>query len=216
MMHVHKITYNPFFENTFIISDETNECVIIDPGCWTKSEREDLKVYVEKNELKPVKLLNTHCHLDHVFGNFFVAEEWGLELGIHEKDLPTLNSVPNYATLYGFRGYQLSPEPSYFINEGDKIKFGNSELDVLFGPGHAPGHIAFYSIEEKFVVNGDILFLGAFGRYDLPGGDFNTLKKTIQEKMFKLPEDMTVYCGHGPETTIGREKMANPINMMMI
>jgi hydroxyacylglutathione hydrolase len=214
MMRVHKITYNPFQENTYIISDETNECVIIDPGCYTKKEQEHLLLYVEENQLKPVKLLNTHCHIDHVLGNYFVHKQWDLELGMHEDDLVTLKNIPNYASLYGFEGYQLSPEPSYYINEGDKVAFGNSELEVLFGPGHAPGHIAFYSIEDNFVVNGDILFQGSFGRVDLPGGDFQTLKKTILEKMFKLPENMTVYCGHGPETEIGIEKKSNPIQWM--
>ena len=159
-------------------------------------------------------MLNTHCHIDHVLGNYFVAKEWGLELGMHEADVMTLKNIPNYAELYGFGGYQLSPDPAYFINEGDVVEFGNSSLDVLFGPGHAPGHIAFYSIEEKFIINGDILFQGSFGRVDLPGGDFQTLKKTILEKMFALPDDMLVYTGHGPETTIGSEKRTNPINYM--
>jgi hydroxyacylglutathione hydrolase len=214
MMHVHKLTYNPFQENTYIVSDDTHECVIIDPGCYFREEQEHLLMYVQKNELKPVKLINTHCHIDHVLGNYFVSKEWQLELGIHEADIPTLTSIPNYASLYGFEGYQLSPDPSYFIKEGDKIRFGNSELDVLFGPGHAPGHLAFYSLEDDFVINGDILFQGSFGRVDLPGGDFQTLKSTILDKMFNLPETMTVYCGHGPETTIGQEKATNPIRVM--
>ncbi|MCB9222802.1 MAG: MBL fold metallo-hydrolase [Crocinitomicaceae bacterium] len=215
-MQVHKLTYNPFQENTYIISDETNECVIIDPGCYSREEQDHLKLYVANNELKPVKLINTHCHIDHVLGNYFVSKEWGLDLGMNEHDIPTLTSIPNYAGLYGFEGYQLSPEPSYFINEGDKVTFGNSELDVIFGPGHAPGHLAFYSLVDDFVINGDILFQGSFGRVDLPGGDFQTLKQTILEKMFRLPETMTVFCGHGPETTIGQEKATNPINWMQM
>lgn len=214
MMRVHKLTYNPFQENTYVIADETNECIIIDPGCYERHEQEHLKQFINENNLKPVKLLNTHCHIDHVLGNYFVAKEWGLELGMHEADVITLKNIPNYAELYGFGGYQLSPDPAYFITEGDVVEFGNSSLDVLFGPGHAPGHIAFYSIEEKFIINGDILFQGSFGRVDLPGGDFQTLKKTILEKMFALPNDMLVYTGHGPETTIGSEKRTNPINYM--
>lgn len=213
-MRVHKLTYNPFQENTYIVSDETNECIIIDPGCYTREEQDHLKVYVENEELKPVKLINTHCHIDHVLGNYFVSKHWNLELGMHEDDLTTLKNIPNYAAVYGFEGYQLSPEPTYFLNDGDKVTFGNSELDVLFGPGHAPGHIALYSEDDNFVINGDILFQGSFGRVDLPGGDFQTLKRTIIDKMFNLPESMTVYCGHGPETTIGHEKRTNPINWM--
>ena len=211
MIKVHKLTFNPFSENTYILSDETNECAIIDPGCYAAEEREYLKAYIEENGLNPVALWNTHCHLDHVFGNFFVANEWGLELGMHELDLPTLNNMPIAANMYGIGGYQISPEPSYFIKEGENIKFGNSELEVLFTPGHAPGHVVFYSAEDKFVINGDVLFQGSYGRYDLPGGDFNTLKKSITEVMFSLPEDTVVYTGHGPETTIGAEKNTNPI-----
>ncbi|UKN01873.1 MBL fold metallo-hydrolase [Paracrocinitomix mangrovi] len=211
MIKVHKLTFNPFQENTYILSDETNECVIIDPGCYDRSEQVYLKSYIEENGLKPVKLLNTHCHIDHVLGNYFVSKEWDLELGMHEADLVTLHNIPNYAELYGFGGYQISPDPTYYINEGDKVTFGNSTLEVLFGPGHAPGHIAFYSLEDDFIINGDILFQGSFGRTDLPGGNFQILKDTIVNKMFNLPESMTVFTGHGPETKIGYEKMTNPI-----
>jgi len=211
MIKVHKLTYNPFQENTYILSDETNEAVIIDPGCYERAEQNHLVQYIEANNLKPVMLINTHCHIDHVLGNSFVATRYNLPLGIHKDDLITLNSIPNYAHLYGFDGYQLSPEPAYFLEEDQEIKFGNSALKIIFGPGHAPGHVAFFSEADKFVINGDILFSGSFGRVDLPGGNFQTLKKTILDKMFALPEDTLVYCGHGPETTIGVEKKTNPI-----
>jgi hydroxyacylglutathione hydrolase len=211
MIKVHKLTYNPFQENTYILSDDSHEAVIIDPGCYERAEQNHLVHYIEANNLKPVMLINTHCHIDHVLGNAFVAGEYNLPLGIHKEDLITLNSIPNYAHLYGFDGYQLSPEPAYFLAEGQEIKFGNSALKIIFGPGHAPGHVAFFSAEDKFVINGDILFKGSFGRVDLPGGNFQILKKTILEKMFALPDDTIVYCGHGPETTIGDEKKTNPI-----
>jgi hydroxyacylglutathione hydrolase len=211
MIKVHKLTYNPFQENTYILSDETNEAVIIDPGCYERAEQNHLVQYIEANNLKPVMLINTHCHIDHVLGNSFVATRYNLPLGIHKDDLITLNSIPNYAHLYGFDGYQLSPEPAYFLEEGQEVKFGNSTLKIIYGPGHAPGHVAFFSAADKFVINGDILFKGSFGRVDLPGGNFQILKKTILDKMFALPEDTLVYCGHGPETTIGVEKKTNPI-----
>ncbi len=211
MIKVHKLTYNPFQENTYILSDESHEAVIIDPGCYERTEQNHLVQYIDAHKLKPVMLINTHCHIDHVLGNSFVAAKYNLRLGIHKEDLVTLNSIPNYAHLYGFDGYQLSPDPSYFLEEGQDIKFGNSELKIIFGPGHAPGHVAFFSAADKFVINGDILFSGSFGRVDLPGGNFQTLKKTILEKMFALPDDTIVYCGHGPETTIGAEKKTNPI-----
>jgi len=211
MIKVHKLTFNPFQENMYILSDETNEAVIIDPGCYERSEKRELVEYIVKNGLKPVKLVNTHCHLDHILGNAFVAETYGLELGIHKDDVVTLHMGPRSAHMYGFTAYQLSPDPAYFLDETQKLTVGNSSLAIIFGPGHAPGHIAFFSAEDKFVINGDILFRGSFGRYDLPGGDVKILKKTIVEKMFALPDDTVVYCGHGPETTIGQEKKSNPI-----
>lgn len=211
MIKIKKFTFNPFQENTYVLHDETKECVIIDPGCYELHEREELASFIEDNQLKPVQLLNTHCHVDHVFGNYFVSQTYGLELACHELDVPTLNLVPRACQLYGIQGYQLSPEPSIFLNEGDVVRFGKSELAVIFGPGHAPGHIAFYSEKQHFIINGDILFQGSFGRYDLPGGNFEVLRKTILEKLFALPDQTVVYCGHGGETTIGIEKQSNPI-----
>lgn len=214
MIKVHKLTFNPFQENTYILSDETGESVIIDPGCYDQAEQFELESYIEKLKLTPVKLINTHCHIDHVLGNYFVAKRYNLELGIHKDDLVTLQSIPNYAHVYGFAGYQLSPEPGYFLKEGEQLIFGNSSVEIIFGPGHAPGHVAFYSEPDNFVINGDILFQGSFGRVDLPGGNFKTLKETITKKMFKLPDATVVYCGHGGETTIGAEKKSNPILYM--
>jgi hydroxyacylglutathione hydrolase len=211
MIRVFKLTFNPFQENTYVLADETNEAVIIDPGCYGKDEQSRLAELINNKGLNPVKLVNTHCHIDHVLGNYFVQKKYALPLGIHRLDLPTLGMVEQSANLYGFKGYELSPEPGYFIEEGEQLTFGNSSLEVIFGPGHAPGHIAFYSAEDKFVINGDILFKGSYGRYDLPGGSFTVLKETILTKMFQLPSDTTVYCGHGPETTIGEEKVSNMI-----
>ena len=211
MIRVFKLTFNPFQENTYVLADETNEAVIIDPGCFGVDEQKRLMQLIDSEGLKPVKLVNTHCHIDHVLGNNFVHKKYDLPLGIHRLDLPTLGMLTQTANMYGFKGFELSPDPAYFIEEGDKVTFGNSTLEVIFGPGHAPGHIAFYSPEDKFVINGDILFKGSYGRYDLPGGDFQVLKETIMNKMFNLPDDTVVYCGHGPETTIGEEKVSNMI-----
>ena len=136
---------------------------------------------------------------------------FNLDYYLHELDLPTLHSAPIAASMYGIPGFEASPLPNKTLNHGDKLKFGDIELDVLFTPGHAPGHVVFYNAENKFVINGDVLFRGSFGRYDLPGGDLATLQKSIKEVMFQLPEDTEVYCGHGPTTTIGAEKHSNPI-----
>jgi len=210
MIKKQKITFNPFQENTVILWDETKECVIIDAGCYEKEEQEYLVDFIGKNELKPVKLISTHSHIDHVLGNTFVVNKYNIPLEIHQKDEETLKSVGLYAGNYGFGMYQESPLPSSYLKAGENVKFGNSELEVRFVPGHAPGHVVFIAREEKFVINGDCLFRGSIGRTDLPGGDYDTLISSIKSQLFTLPNDFVVYCGHGPETTIGFEKENNP------
>ena len=210
-MNVHKITYNPFQENTYIVSDDKNNCVIIDPGCYFREEKEHLLNFIQQQNFKPLALLNTHAHIDHIMGNAFVKEKFNVDLYLHKDDLFLLKGASQSAHLYGLNEFIASPEPDQWLEDKQTIQFGDITFDVILGPGHAPGHLAFYSASEKFVINGDILFKGSYGRYDLPGGDFSTLKKTITEKMFALPEDTLVYTGHGPETTIGEEKRTNPI-----
>ena len=210
MIKIQSFTFNGFQENTYVLFDESKKCIIIDPGCYEQNEKLELVRFIVDNELEPVKLINTHCHIDHVLGNRFVAEKWSLDLEMHELDLPTLRSVKDYCQLYGFHNYEESPEPSTFLKEGDKIHFGNSSLDVLFAPGHAPGHIVLYSKEQHFVIGGDVLFQMSIGRTDLPGGDYNTLISSIKDKLLPLDEQTKVYCGHGPSTTIGFEKANNP------
>lgn len=210
MIKIQSFTFNGFQENTYLLFDETKECIIIDPGCYEQHEKQQLERFVIDNELKVVKLINTHCHIDHVLGNRFVAEKWNLVLEIHKLDLPTLRSVKDYCQLYGFHNYEESPEPSKFLSEGDVISFGNSKLDILFAPGHAPGHIILHSKEQKFIIGGDVLFQMSIGRTDLPGGDYDTLISSIKDKLLPLDEDTKVYCGHGPSTTIGFEKNNNP------
>lgn len=209
MINVHYFTFNGFQENTYILYDETKECVIIDPGCYTNEEQQELSNYIDHNGLKPVKLLNTHCHIDHVLGNNFVAKKYKIGLEMHEKDLPTLHATPEYGHLYGFN-IDKSPEPTVLLNEGDTVKFGNSELDVVFAPGHSAGHIVFIANKEKFIIGGDVLFYGSIGRTDLPGGDYDTLINSIKTKLLPLANDFKVYSGHGPATSIGFERDNNP------
>lgn len=209
MITIKTLPFNPFSENTYVLSDETGECIIIDPGCFDSEEEQVLKAYIDQNQLRPVKLLNTHCHVDHVLGNYFVADTWKLGLEMHREDLPVLASFEKVCKMYGLPGGP-QPEPAVFLEEGQQIKFGNSVLEILFTPGHAPGHIVFYQPAEKFLIGGDVLFQGSIGRTDLPGGDFDTLEKSIREKLYLLPDDITVYPGHGPTTTIGFEKRNNP------
>ncbi len=208
-MTVTGLTFNPFSENTYLLHDETKECVIVDPGCSTAAEKAQLKQFVADNGLKVIKLLNTHCHIDHVLGNKFVADTYNVGLEMHEADLPTLRAIPAYAPNYGFTDYE-EVLPTTFLAENDTVSFGKTELKVIFAPGHAPGHIVFYDEKGKNLIAGDVLFQRSIGRTDLPGGDFDTLISSIKTKLFVLPEDVKVYPGHGPATTIGEEKRENP------
>ena len=210
MIQIQSFTFNGFQENTYVLFDHTKECIIIDPGCYDTSEKKQIEEFIDKNELKPVQLINTHCHIDHVLGNHFVAKKWNLSLAIHELDLPTLNSVKEYCTVYGFHNYEESPQPKIFLNEDQNIMFGESSLKVIFTPGHAPGHNTLYNQNQNFLIGGDVLFRNSIGRTDLPGGNFETLIKSIKEKLLDLNPNTIVYCGHGPSTTIGFEKENNP------
>lgn len=210
MIHIQSFTFNPFSENTYLLYDEDSlEAAIIDPGCYEPEEQEELKSFIEQKGLTPTLLLNTHCHIDHVLGNWFVKKTWGLPLQIHPIEEQGLRAVPTYAPMYGFSRYQPT-EPDQWLEEGQKLSLGKSQLEVLFVPGHAPGHVVFWQTEQKFCINGDCLFAGSIGRTDLPGGNHATLIRSIREKLLTLPEDTKVYCGHGPATTIGQEKKSNP------
>lgn len=212
-LKIQKFTFNPFQENTYIIYAENGNAVIIDPGCYERHEEETLKSFIDANNLTVQGLLNTHAHIDHVLGNQFVSSTYNVELWMHEADLVTLNSVPNYSHVYGFNSYKESPQPTRLLKHGESLDLGGIQFDVFFTPGHAPGHVVFYNQENQFVINGDVLFAGSYGRYDLPGASFEALKKSIKEVLFSLPDETIVYCGHGPETTIGTEKKSNPILM---
>lgn len=209
-LSIKRFTFNAFQENTIVFSDG-DICVIIDPGCYDRQEQETLVNFIEENKLKVEAVLLTHAHIDHVLGCAFLLDKYAVDFYIHQEDLFTLNAVPNYAHLYGFPGYTPPEIPNKILHGGEVLNFGKIELKVFFTPGHAPGHVVYYNEELKSVINGDVLFSGSFGRVDLPGGDLETLKKSIFEIMFKLPEDTVVYCGHGPETTIGKEKRSNYI-----
>lgn len=214
MLSIKAFTFNPVEENTYVLYNEKKECCIIDPGCYFPEEKEELKTTIEIAGLRPVLLLNTHCHLDHVFGNQFVYETWGLPLHIHEKEKPVLDFAPQSGLMW-----QMPVEdytgPLNYLKEGTSIKLGNEEADsnrlvIRFTPGHSPGSVSFYHEAGGFVIGGDVLFNGSIGRTDLPGGDFDVLIKSIQTEFFTLPDETKVYSGHGPVTTVGFEKMNNP------
>ena len=209
MLKIHKLTFNPFSENTYVVADETKDCAIIDPGCCNDKERMELVNIIEANGLKPLLLLNTHCHIDHIPGNKFVFEKYGLLPEIHENELEIMHLAPQYGKFFGFDCPE-SPEPNKFLKPGDEVKLGNTTFKVLFTPGHSPGSISFNSEPDKAVISGDVLFYRSVGRFDLPESNGKDLYNSLVNVMMKLPDDVKVYSGHGPETTIGFERYNNP------
>ena len=212
MLQIKSFEFSPIQENTYILYNEFNDCIIIDPGCYFDEEKETLSGFIDQAGLKPVMLLNTHCHLDHVFGNKYVAEKYGLTLNIHEGEKQVLDFAPASGLMYNMPFDNYSGEFK-FLKEGDIIRLGEDELKVLFTPGHSPASLSFYSERDGFVISGDVLFYRSIGRTDLPGGNFDTLIKSIRTQLFVLPGETKVYSGHGPATTIGDEKRENQFLM---
>jgi len=209
MLSIQTFVFNPFQENTIVAFDETQEAVVIDAGCYEPEERKELDNFISAQKLTVKYLLNTHCHIDHVLGNDYVKEKYKVKLLIHSFYEPVLRAVKTYAPNYGFGGYREAL-PDQFLKEGDIVQFGNTTLHVLFLPGHSPGHVGFFNLEQRLILSGDVLFEGSIGRTDLPGGDFNTLIDSIHRKLFTLPDEVVVYPGHGRTTTLGQEKISNP------
>ena len=209
MINIKQFAFNAYQENTYVLFDETGECVIIDPGMYDGAEQNELVQFITAAELKPVALLNTHCHIDHVFGNKFVFDQWGLKPQFHQGELTVLQAIPGYAPQMGMH-YELSPEPEIFLSDSGEIKFGNSRLSLIFAPGHSPAHLCFYSEENNFLIGGDVLFYQSIGRTDLPGGNHQQLLNSIRDNLFILPVETKVFPGHGKPTTIGFEKKHNP------
>jgi hydroxyacylglutathione hydrolase len=209
MLQIQSFVFSPIQENTYLLFNEFKQCIIIDPGCYFDAEKDELKNFISSNGLKPFILLNTHCHLDHVFGNKFIADTYGLTLQLHEKEKQVLSFAPASGLMYNM------PFDNYAgdfieLKEGDTIKMDEDELLVIEAPGHSPGSICFYCTKQHFIIGGDVLFKRSIGRTDLPGGDHQALLNNIRKKLFTLPDNTTVYSGHGSSTTIGEEKSENP------
>jgi hydroxyacylglutathione hydrolase len=209
MIQIQSFTFNPFSENTYILYDETREAVIVDPGCYDSAEFNELYSYIESNQLNPVRIINTHAHIDHVLGVQAIKAKYSIPFSLHKIEEPVLKAVKTYAPNYGFPHFD-EPEIDHYLLEGETVSFGNSELKIIFVPGHAPGHVAFLSDSQRFIISGDVLFRQSIGRTDLPGGDFGTLIESIRTKLFTLDDDYMVYAGHMGPTTIGFEKKNNP------
>ena len=209
-MEVKGFTFNPFFENTYVIWDEpSRECAIIDPGMSDLNEEEELKTFVTNNSLNVKFLINTHCHVDHILGVAFVKEEYDPIYIIPEKDLVLFDNAETQGQMFGVTVNKL-PKPDKFLSESENIMLGNESLINLFTPGHTPGEFSLYADESKFCITGDVLFRESIGRTDLLGGDYDTIINSIRTKLFPLPDEVVIYPGHGEESTIGYEKKHNP------
>lgn len=209
MINVHYFAFGPFQENTYVLWDETKECIVLDPGNSTANENKKLSDFISQNNLNLKRLILTHAHIDHINGNKYVFDTYGLLPEVHKDDVYFIEKHLSSATMYGL-SVEQSPMPKAFIKEGDIISFGKSSLQILHTPGHSPGSLSFYNLEDKFIIGGDVLFYGSIGRSDLPMGNHDTLIKSIKEKLMPLGDDMKVYSGHGMPTTIGFERMNNP------
>lgn len=208
-MELAVFVFSDWSENTYVLFDETGECCIIDPSCIRASEQKTLSDFITGKALKPVKLVNTHCHIDHVLGNSYVSETYGLPLVAHKDERVVLKSMADVARMYNVP-YTPSPDITEFLDEGDVLSFGNTKLEVLFTPGHSPASISFFHRPSMQLIGGDVLFDGSIGRTDLPGADHATLISSIKNKFFPLGDEVKVYSGHGPSTTIGKERKTNP------
>jgi glyoxylase-like metal-dependent hydrolase (beta-lactamase superfamily II) len=209
MLTVQSFVFNPASENTYLVYNEKGNAIIIDPGCYFTEEERTLQSFIDEKKLKVVQLINTHCHLDHIFGNKWVYETYGVELYMHHLDKIILGNAPQSAAQWGL-SIDNYKGPLHFIDEGDIVSIDEDKFSLLLTPGHTPGSLSFYCEKQNFVISGDVLFNESIGRTDLPGGDFDTLITSIRTKLFTLPPETLVYNGHGGTTTIGHEIKHNP------
>lgn len=209
MITIQSFTFSPFAENTYILFDHTLDCVLIDPGNYNEVETQETEQFLKEHGLKLTKILQTHCHLDHIFGSSYFQNKYQVEVYANKKESFNIEGAQAAAMMFGLPPFD-TPVINQFFHEGDKVEFGESTLQILDVPGHSPGHVAFVCPEEEFVIAGDVLFAGGIGRTDLPGGSFEVLEESIKTKLYPLPDGFTVYPGHGPSTTIANEKSTNP------
>jgi glyoxylase-like metal-dependent hydrolase (beta-lactamase superfamily II) len=209
MIQIQRFTFNDFQVNTYLLWDETLDAVLIDAACYDKEEQSELNDFIEGKGLHLVENLNTHCHIDHVLGNGFVSAQFGVNPRYHKDSEFFFHTAREIGSSFGFRLGEIPPSAGY-LEDGQKITWGNSSLTVLFTPGHAQGHVCFFQPDQGFVITGDVLFKDTIGRTDLPSGNFDLLMHSIKTKLFTLPETTVVWPGHGPETDIGYESRNNP------
>ncbi len=209
MIKIEKFVFNTFMVNSYLLYDETGDCILIDAACYEPEEEDEIRNFLEANNLTLIRNLNTHCHIDHILGNNFIAQTYKIRPEYHEKSALFFHTLKEIGSSFGY-GISQVPEPNRFLEDGETIQLGNSSLKVLYTPGHAEGSVCFYCEDQKFVITGDVLFKDTIGRTDLPSGDFDQLMRSIKTKLFTLPGETIVYPGHGPETSIGYEMVNNP------
>ena len=209
-MTIKTFTFSPFQENTYLVFDETHEAVLIDAGCFNENEQNQLKNYIQENNLNLKRLLNTHLHLDHQFGNRFVTETYGIKPEAAKEDEFLIDRMPNQARMFGLPFSGEAQTLGAHIIDNQEFNVGNMKFKALHVPGHSPGSMAFYFENEGVLFAGDVLFNGSIGRTDLEQGDYATLIRAIQNRLLPLPDSTVVYSGHGPTTTFGNEKVNNP------
>lgn len=201
--------FNAFQENTQVIYQTGGEAIVVDPGNYSETENETLTSFFDEQHIQPVRIINTHCHVDHVLGVQFLKSRYGIPFLIHAGEEPVLRSVALYASNWGFREY-AEPAPDQFLSEGEIINLGDSAWEILHIPGHSPGHIVLYDKGSDRCIAGDVLFRNSIGRTDLPGGDHDLLISGIRKKLYTLPDEVEIFPGHGPNTRLGTEKKHNP------
>lgn len=209
MITIKTFEFNAFQENSYVLHDETKECLFVDPGCSDDPEREEMRSYIRENGLKPVAMVNTHCHVDHILGCRFIKDLYNIPFYFNKDDELLLIRAKEQGVFFGLT-LEEPPKADFFLEDGQKILFGKSTLDIFYVPGHSAGSVALYSSSDSFVITGDALFKGSIGRTDLPGGNYQQLITSIRSKLLVLPRNVLVFPGHGPHTTIGDEYDTNP------
>jgi glyoxylase-like metal-dependent hydrolase (beta-lactamase superfamily II) len=210
MITVKSFVFNFFSENTYLLYDHTKEAVLIDCGCITPHEEETLSAFISENNLILKRLLCTHYHFDHVIGNAYIFQKYGIRPEIHKDEISSSPTLQMQALRYGRKMSFEEIEPSNYIVDNEELHFGESSLKAILVPGHSPASLAYYCEADQFIISGDVLFPGSIGRTDLFGGDYNQLIINIKNRLLILPDNTKVYSGHGPSTTIGHEKAYNP------
>ena len=208
-IQLHTFVFNGFGVNNYILEAENGDCIIVDAACSNASEQTQLKNFFADKKRKPIMLINTHTHIDHVLGCAFAQKDFQIPWYIHAEAESTLREAPVFASLFGINNMELS-KPDGFLEDMQEIKLGNNSIQILYTPGHATGSVCLYIPAERMVITGDVLFNGSIGRTDLTGGNFGVLMESIHTKLLTLPDDTVVYPGHGPATTIGDERTGNP------